>query len=723
MGWFDEQIKQRIQNDDEAFYDAFSELAQVVMGEKLAKKLKDRKTQTKTAIDEILKYYHIKSRVVPDNISDINEQLEYLMRPSGYMRRYVSLKGEWYKDASGVMLGTKKDGTPIALFPKKFLGYHYFDPDTRRYIDINKKNVNYISTEAICIYEPLPNKFTSKDLWKYIISFISKYDIMAILALSLIVSLIGLIIPKINEIIYSDVVFTNNIALLLSIFTLYASAYVSKIILSAVSELFVERIGTRISNYLQTSVMMRMLSLPISFFRKHSVGELTNSLIYIGQSSKLLIRIVLITIISIISCVVYIAQMSSYSISLVKYAILILLISIIIYFLGMRKEKNIFKKILQAEGKEESFVYSLIRGIQKIRLSGAEKRVFFNWATKYKEVLENKYKIPFIVKIYKIIPMCITLVSMLVLYFFAIKENISVSNYFAFNSGFGIVLGTLMIFIQNGSLFSKILPILENVNFILEEETEMSENRGVITRISGGIELNNVYFRYNENMPPILDKLSLKIRPGQYVAIVGSSGCGKTTLMRIMLGFEKPQKGAVYYDGRDISNIDVKSLRKHIGVVTQNEKLFPGDIFSNIAISNTNLTMEDAWTAVKMAGAEDDIKQMPMGMYSLISENNEGMSGGQRQRIIIARAIASKPKILMFDEATSALDNITQKIVSDSLASLKCTRIIIAHRLSTIKQCDRILVLNEGKIIADGTYDELLEKSEFFSQLVDRQKI
>ena len=251
----------------------------------------------------------------------------------------------------------------------------------------------------------------------------------------------------------------------------------------------------------------------------------------------------------------------------------------------------------------------------------------------------------------------------------------------------------------------------------------MDLNRQVVTRLRGGIELNNVSFRYSDTMPYVLDDLSLKIRPGQYVAIVGKTGCGKSTLMRILLGFEKAQKGAVYYDGRDIATMDLKSLRRKIGVVMQSGSLFQGDIYSNITISAPQLTLDEAWEAAEMAGMAEDIRQMPMGMHTLISEGQGGISGGQRQRLMIARAIAPKPRILMFDEATSALDNITQKTVSESLDKLKCTRIVIAHRLSTIRHCDRIIVLDKGKIVEDGTYEELLELNGFFSELVKRQRV
>lgn len=286
-----------------------------------------------------------------------------------------------------------------------------------------------------------------------------------------------------------------------------------------------------------------------------------------------------------------------------------------------------------------------------------------------------------------------------------------------------MVMGAFTALVGMAGVFAQIEPMLDMVRPILETVPEISENKKVVTRLSGGIELNNVSFRYGENEPLVIDDLSLKIRPGQYVAIVGSTGCGKSTLMRLMLGFEMPQKGAVYYDGMDISSLDLKSLRRKIGTVMQNGKLFQGDVFSNIVISAPQLTMDEAWEAARLAGIADDIEAMPMGMHTIISEGSGGISGGQRQRLMIARAIAPKPRILMFDEATSALDNITQKIVSESLDSLKCTRMVIAHRLSTIRGCDRIIVLDKGKIIEDGTYEELIAQNGFFAELVERQRL
>ena len=271
-------------------------------------------------------------------------------------------------------------------------------------------------------------------------------------------------------------------------------------------------------------------------------------------------------------------------------------------------------------------------------------------------------------------------------------------------------------------LVASIPHIIDMIKPILEAVPEISHGR-ILSRVRGGIELNNVSFRYSEKTPMILDKLSLKVHSGEYIAIVGKSGCGKSTLMRLLLGFESPDKGVIYYDGIDIKTLDLRHLRSNIGSVMQNSGLFPGSIYSNITVSAPHLTEKEAWEAAEMAGIADDIRKMPMKMFTMISEGAGTISGGQRQRIIIARAIASKPKILLFDEATSALDNITQKIVSDSLDKLKCTRIVIAHRLSTVRHCSRILVLDGRHIAEEGNYQELIDMKGLFASLVERQKL
>lgn len=284
-------------------------------------------------------------------------------------------------------------------------------------------------------------------------------------------------------------------------------------------------------------------------------------------------------------------------------------------------------------------------------------------------------------------------------------------------TGFNTTLTGMM------TLFSgllEIVPTLERLRPILEAKPEVAEDKIEAGELSGLIEISNVSFRYNPELPQVLCHISLKVRPGQFVAIVGASGSGKSTLLRLLLGFEKPENGSICYDGQDLTELNVASVRSQIGVVLQNGQLMAGDILSNI-IGSLPLTIDDAWQAAEMVGLADDIRSMPMGMHTLISERASNISGGQRERIMIARAIVHRPRIIMFDEATSALDNRTQAMVIESLTKLKATRIVVAHRLSTVRNADVIYVLDKGKIVEQGTYEELLAAKGLFAAQASRQ--
>jgi ABC-type bacteriocin/lantibiotic exporter with double-glycine peptidase domain len=310
-----------------------------------------------------------------------------------------------------------------------------------------------------------------------------------------------------------------------------------------------------------------------------------------------------------------------------------------------------------------------------------------------------------------------------ILYWLAAGTGVTTADYMAFSTAFGSVSGSLATLAGTAATFATLRPLLELIEPVMEAVPEAIESQRQIETVRGGIEVSNLSFRYAANTPLVLDNVSLRIRPGEYVAIVGRTGCGKSTLMRLLLGFERQSKGAIYYDGQDITGVDIRSLRRQIGVVMQNGRLLSGDILMNITVACPRATLEDAWEAAEIAGIADDIRRMPMGMQTLLSEGGGGISGGQRQRLLIARAVCGKPKFLMLDEATSALDNVTQRHVSEALENLKCTRVVIAHRLSTIRHADRIIMLEDGKIVESGSYDELVAAQGAFADLVARQQL
>lgn len=725
MGWFDEQLRQRKKNDDEVLSDAFASMASAVMGAKVAAALNNDSAVTKNAIDEILRFYHAKSREVPDSIKNKNEQLEYLLRPYGIMRRTVKLQDGWYRDAIGAMLGVMKDsGRVVALIPTGLSGYTFFDHTTGKRRRVDKHNQHLLEEEAIAFYKPFPlKKLGIGAMLRYMAETLSPADLILVAAATLAISLVGLLTPRLNNLLFSTVLESGSVQLLLSAAIFLVSVTVSSLLLSVVKMLLQSRIDTKLGLSVQAAAMMRVLSLPADFFKEYSSGDLSSRMSQINALCSMLVNVVLSTGLTSVFSLIYITSIFNYAPALVVPALCIILITAGFTLLSTVVQMRISRRSMGLSSRESGMTYALITGIQKIRLSGAEKRAFARWGELYAQRAKLTYDPPAFIKINSVISLAISLAGTLVMYAAAVRSGISVPDYYAFNTAYGMVSGAFMSLTGMTMMLSQLKPILEMVKPFFDTVPEIAEEKQVLSRVSGGIELSHVSFRYKEDMPLVVDDLSLKIKPGQYVAIVGKTGCGKSTLLRLLLGFEKPQKGAIYYDGRDLDKIDLRSLRRLVGVVMQNGKLFQGDIYSNIVISAPQLAMDDAWEAAELAGIAEDIRQMPMGMHTIISEGSGGISGGQRQRLMIARAIAPKPKILMFDEATSALDNVTQKKVSESLGALKCTRIVIAHRLSTIRQCDRVIVLDGGKIIEDGTYDELIAQNGYFAELVERQRL
>lgn len=728
MGWFDEQIKERRKRDQDNFADAMDEISSVItrkqMGSGARNMEANERSQVEWAVGQILEYYHLKPRELPESIKSFQDQLEYLCRPYGIMRRTVKLEKDWYKNAVGAYLGTTKDGSKVALIPNRFGGYHYVDSRTGRRVSINRQVAQQLEAEALCFYKPFPmKKLSIPVLMRYILESVPAADYTRALVMIGLTTLVGMFAPRITHLLFEKVVPSGTMRLLWAVIVFSVCVDISTQLLTTIKTLVDESIGTQMSISVQAAVMTRVISLPPGFFKKFSAGELTTKIQNFNSLCALLYSGFMVAGVTSVFSLVYITQIFRYARNLVIPSLVIIALTLGYSVFNTMIRMNINRKTMKAVEKKNGLTYMLISGIQKIRLSGSEVRAFSRWTKIYTEEVRNTYGIPMSVLLSDTVAVAIGLAGNLAMYYFAMKADISVADYYAFTAAFAMVSGAFSSLVGIGLQASSIRPVLEQIKPIMETLPEVAEDKTVVTNVSGGIEMSHISFRYSESMPLVLDDLSLKIHPGQYVAIVGKTGCGKSTLVRLLMGFESPQKGAIYYDGKNINALDLKSLRKKLGVVMQNGKLFQGDIFSNITISAPWLTLDQAWEAAELADIADDIRAMPMGMHTIISEGSGGISGGQKQRLMIARAIAPNPKILIFDEATSALDNITQKKVSQALDGLKCTRIVIAHRLSTIRHCDRIIVLDGGKIVEDGSYDELLARGGMFTELVSRQRV
>ena len=724
MSWFNEQIEQRLKNDNDNFSEAFANMSSAVMGKSILNSFMADDRRACDAIGEILAYYSIKMTETNEVFPNLNEILEYYMRPHGIMRRTVKLVGGWYKDSIGALMGETREGKIVALIPGKVRGYSFFDYETGNRVQVTKKTAAGLSDEAICFYKPFPLKeLRISDLLLYTLQTLAVSDLVVLVLAMLVTTLMGMLLPYINQQIFDVVIPSKNTGLIMPIALFYGGVTVSRTLIGITVSLIQSRVNTKINIAVQSAAMMRVLVMPASFFKDYSAGELASRVEYINSLCNMLQSIILSVGLSSLFSLAYITQIFAYSPGLVVPALLVTLVSSLITLVTALLGMKLAKKSMMLSSKQSGMLYALISGVQKIRLTGAEKRAFGRWANAYSEIARLSYDPPAFLKYSGVLSAAVSSLGTLVIYYYAITTGVGVAGYMAFNVSFGMVSGAFASLFGIVTTLAGIKPTLDMALPLLKTVPEASSGKKIVTKVSGTIELSNVSFRYSETMPLILDELSLKIKAGQYIAIVGQTGCGKSTLLRLLLGFETPVRGAIYFDNKDLSTLDLKSLRRNIGTVMQNGKLMQGDIFSNIVVAAPWLTLNDAWEAAELAGIAEDIRAMPMGMHTIISEGSGGISGGQKQRLMIARAVAPKPKIMMFDEATSALDNITQKHVSKSLDILKCTRIVIAHRLSTIKQCDRIIVLDKGKIMEDGSYEQLIARDGYFAELIARQRL
>lgn len=725
MGIFEEQLRERLKRDDAELSHSIDDVIDSLRGKSRYHADGTSMENLRHELELICQFYKVDIPSEFHDTKDVNEFIDYMTHPSGIMHRRVMLEGNWWKDCDGALLAVTKDkGEFCALLPRKTGGYSFWNTSSGAREKLTSKHKDMFEKEALCFYEPLPEEVKNgKQLLFFLFKHIAIFDYAVVLLATLLATLLGMMTPYISGIIFSrlipsgktDIVFTTAILLLITVLAAY--------IMSVVRTGTLERIKNRMENVVQNALMSKLMHLPPRFFQRKSAGGLATIITYLDRLPMVIADVLLGPCITAVFSFAYVIQIGVLAPSLALPAFVTLIVQALIIIFSIKQKLRLTREELNANMEVKGITYSAISGIQRIKLSGSEKRIVSRWAKAYKNRAKAAYKVYFPSTMQNELVVAAALAGTLWVYFSGASRGIELSQFVVFLSAFSIATNNITSLSECAQHLPFLKPSLKLIEPILSETPETSAGKTVVGRLSGAIEMSHVTFRYSEKSPVVLDDLNLKIKPREYIAIVGRSGCGKSTLMRLLMGFEKPESGMVMYDQKDLAELDPASLRRNIGVVLQNGKLFAGSIFSNITISAPWLTLKEAWEAAEMAGMADDIRNMPMGMHTLISEGSGGISGGQKQRLMIARAIAPKPKILMFDEATSALDNITQKKVSDTLDTLNCTRVVIAHRLSTIRNCDRILVMDKGKIAEDGSYDELIAKNGLFAELVERQRL
>ncbi len=712
----------------------------------------------KKAISNVFRFFHVKNKYNFDvhensllgaittlgkvqnltfNISNLatnaddNIHLDSICKQSAIRKREITLEVDWHKKCGQPFLGKLLTGENVAVFNLDDENkWHWYDSSTAKINDVDTAFLENLTNKATIFYEPFPDKpITLKVLcnlaWK-----ISREDVKRVFFLFLIIALLSSAVPIINSVIFSTVIPLADHILLMQICILAVGFALTKAIIEYLSSLLLLRIRNRLSYTLQACVWDRLLSAPLSLFKDYSIGDMTSRSLGIIQLSNTLNSTFLKTFMTSILIFPALVLMFYYSPLFSAVMLLFILIMsccfIIAAFVGYKLQTEMSALVGEMQGD----IVQYFAGLSKIRATGTENQTLEHWSEKFSIQKKIYFKLSNCEKIISLLSSAIPIFTIIILIalstflFRYYPDNmITLSDFVAFSSALGIVSASFSSILMALIDAVAAIPLYQRLRPLLETMPEKNQWQGQIDDLKGNIDIKHVTFKYNTQQRTIVDNVSLKVNAGEFVAIVGESGSGKSTLLRLLLGFEKPLQGSISYDNLDLNQVNLRQLRSQIGVVLQDSKLIPDSIYKNIVAGSTSLSIDDAWQAAKKAGCHKDIEAMPMTMHTLVSGADGGLSGGQKQRILIARALVKNPKIIFFDEATSALDNNSQNIVRETISKLNITKILIAHRLSTVVDADRIVVLSGGKIIEQGTYEELLKANNLFAHLAKRQLI
>jgi len=647
-----------------------------------------------------------------------------IARASAIRARRVKLPPHWWAHDNGPLLGYRVDNKqPVALIPVSTSSYEIVDPVTHSRTPVDEGTAPNIQAFGYTFYRSFkPDPLSLWDVIRFGLHG-TRRDWILLLIMGLAGGLLGLLVPLATGWIIGSVIPKGDYQQLSLI-------VVALVVTSAVAVLFefiqgiaMLRIETRMDAAVESGIWDRVLNLPASFFRQYTSGDLAMRTMGISDIRQAFTQTAASSLITFMSSLVFFGLLFYYDVRLAFVAVVLFLLIVGATAVGVYYQLPHERAKHDHRGRVWGIVLQLVTGISRLRVAAAEKRALAYWAQNYSQQTKSQMRAQMVSNNLESVMAALPVVAPLVIFasvMLLASEKMSVAAFLAFNVAFLEIIMAAIMMSNTISTALDVVPLFERSQAILTTRPEYDRGKRDPGDLSGDIEISHVSFRYNQESALVLDDVSLHIRAGEFAAFVGPSGAGKSTILRLLLGFETPNNGSIYYDREDLAGLDTLSVRHQIGVVLQDSRLVPGDILSNI-IGSAPLTQEDAWEAARLSGLDGDIKQMPMGMYTYLSDGESTLSGGQRQRLFIARAIVKKPPILFFDEATSALDNVTQAKVAQSLDNLKATRVVVAHRLSTIINADRIFVIARGKVVQQGTYKELMAEPGLFTDLVKRQ--
>jgi NHLM bacteriocin system ABC transporter ATP-binding protein len=656
---------------------------------------------------------------------DVDRRVSAIADLSHCRARYVTLPPRWWRADCGPVLGFLADGQrPVALVPRRGR-YQLIDPSKGTSQSVDESLAARVAGYGYVINRRLlPERRRLIDVFALGLKG-TGIDFSRVVALGVLGGLASLATPVVSDVIFGAVVPQNDVRRLLGVVVTLAFIAVGVAFCSILQGVGLVRARTRFNSGAQTAVWDRILRLPAGFFQRYTVGELVSRAESLDAVDNLLSDATVAGLLSGLFSLFNVFLMLAAGLLLAVIGIGMIGIQMaVVAFLSYR---NIIltRGQLAAQNRAQAVTFQLIGGIAKLRVAGAEPRAFAAWATRFlaqRRVAYSSGRLTAANAVFSVVWPTLTTLAIVGGVVAAGRSAVSPGKYMLFTGAFTQASVALNLVAVNTGIIALCVPLLEQLRPVLDASVEVDASREAPAELKGEIELSHVSFRYAEEGALVLDDVSLSVAPGELVALVGPSGAGKSSILRLLLGFELPGAGTVSYDGRDLAGLDVTLVRRQIGTVIQGARLLPGTIFSNLA-SGRRITREEAWAAAEAAGLADDIRAMPMGMETVVSEAAGTLSGGQRQRLLIARTLVSGPRILLFDEATSALDNVTQATVSESINRLGITRVVIAHRLSTIEKAQRVYVLDRGRVVQEGSVEELRRQPGLFADMVRRQLV
>ncbi|MET7614113.1 NHLP bacteriocin export ABC transporter permease/ATPase subunit [Streptomyces seoulensis] len=637
--------------------------------------------------------------------------------------RAVRLEGHWWRENVGPLVGHRAlSGAPVALLWRRG-GYVAVQPANGRETPVEKANAEEFEPRAVMFYRPLPEKRLGPlGLLRFSLGG-TRNDVLNLLLAGLVTVAIGALVPIATGKVLGEYVPQARENLIAQVCLAVMLSGVVSAAFTLLENLTILRLEGRIEGSLQPAVWDRLLRLPTRFFSGRSTGELASAAMGISSIRRLLAGVGPVVAQSVTIGAMNVGLLLYYNVPMAMAAIgMLLVIGAVFTGLGLWQVRW-QRRLVTLGNKLNNQAFQTLRGLPKLRVASAENYAYAAWAAEFARSRELQQRVGRIKNLSSVLgavylPVC-TLVMFMLLAGPA-KGAMSAASFLTFSTAVTMVLTSVTQL--TGAFVSAVaaLPLFEELRPVLDATPEVRAGSTPPGPLTGALEARRLSFRYSDDGPLVLDDVSFAVRPGEFVAVVGPSGCGKSTLLRLLIGFDKPVSGSVLYDGQDLGALDQSAVRRQCGVVLQHAQPFNGSIM-DVVCGTEPYSPEEVMAAIELAGLAEDVARMPMGLHTIVAGSG-AVSGGQRQRLMIAQALIRRPRILFFDEATSALDNDTQRTVIESTRKLNATRVVIAHRLSTVMDADRVVVMEDGKVIQQGSPAELLaDTGGRLHELVRRQ--